>query len=127
MLATSIPLELPPLVAWVAGAAGAVMAVLLGVIVWFLRWEMTRNEATHRELKKSHQDLQTSVQRLLEGNVEWIRSVSERVGKTDDKIDQVRRELTSESRSIDRRLAHVELRLWEGGNRDDGRDRAAED
>ena len=72
MLATAVPLELPPVVVWVAGAAGAVMAALLD-------------------------------------------------------LDQVRRELTSESRNIDRRLAHVESRLWKGGNRDDGRDRAAED
>ena len=127
MLATAVPLELRPVVVWAAGAAGAVIAALLGLIVWFLRWEMTRNETTHRELKKRQQDLQTSVQRLLEGNVEWIRSLGERVNKTDDKIDQVRRELTSESRSIDRRLAHVESRLSKGGNRDDRRVRAAED
>ena len=112
MLATSISLELPTDLAWVVAVVGAVVAALLGIIAWFLRREMTRNETAHR-------DLHTSVQRLLEGNVEWIRSVSERVNKTDDKIDQVRRELTSESRSIDRRLAHVESRLWKGGNRDD--------
>ena len=112
MLATSISLELP--------TAVAVIGVLLAIIAWFLRWVITKNDTTHK-------DLQASVQKLLEGNVEWIRSMSERVNKTDDKIDQVRRELTSESRSIDRRLAHVESRLWEGRNRDDRRDRAADD
>ena len=122
MWATSISVELPRVLAWVAGAAGAVIAALLGVVAWFLRREMLRNETTNR-------DLTTSVHKLLEGNVEWIRSLSERVNRTDDKIDQVRRELTSENRSIERRLAQVEARLagWKGGNRDDGRDRAAED
>lgn len=120
MLAISVALELPTVLVWVAGAAGTVIAALLGFVLWFLRREMTTNERTHRELT-------TSVQRLLEGNVEWIRSVSERINKTDDKIDQVRRELTSESRSIARRLAHVESRLWKEGNRDDRRDRATED
>ena len=112
MLATSISVELPTALTWMVGAIG----VLLAIIAWFLRREITRSDTT-----------QASVQKLLEGNVEWIRSVSERVNKTDDKIDQVRRELTSESRSIDRRLAHVESRLWEGRSRDDRRDRAAED
>lgn len=122
MWATSISVELPTVLAWVAGAAGAVIAALLGVIAWFLRREMLRNETTHR-------DLTTSAHRLLEGNVEWIRSLGERVNRTNDKIDQVRRELTSENRSIERRLAQVEARLagWRGGKRDDGRDRAAED
>ena len=115
MLATSISVELPTALTWMVGAIG----VLLAIIAWFLRREITKNDTTHG-------DLQASVQKLLEGNVEWIRSVSERVNKTDDKIDQVRRELTSESRSIDRRLAHVESRLWEGRSRDDRRDRAAE-
>ena len=120
MLATSVSLELQTVLVWVAGAAGTVVVAFWGVVHWFLRREMTRNETTHRELT-------TSVQKLTEGNVEWIRSLSERVNRTDDKIDQVRRELTSESRSIDRRLAHVESRLWKEGNRDDRRDRATED
>lgn len=81
MLATSVSLELRTDLAWMAGA---VVAVLLGIIAWFLRREMTRNETAHR-------DLHTSVEWLLGGNVEWIRSVSERVNKTDDRIDQVRR------------------------------------
>ena len=115
MLATSVSFELPTDLAWVAAVVGTLIAALLGIITWFLRREMAKNDKA-----------QTSVQRLLEGNVEWIRSLGERVNKTDDKIDQVRRELTSESRSIDRRLAHVESRLSEGGNRDDRRDGAAE-
>ena len=115
MLATSVSFELPTVLAWVATAVGAAFTALLAIITWFLRREIKKNDTT-----------QASVQRLLEGNVEWIRSLSERVNKTDDKIDQVRRELTSESRSIDRRLAHVESRLWKGGNRDDRRDGAAE-
>ena len=115
MLGTSVAFELPTVLAWAAAVVGAVVAALLGIITWFLRREITKNDRT-----------QASVQTLLEGNVEWIRSLSERVNKTDDKIDQVRRELTSESRSIDRRLAHVESRLWKGGDRDDRRDRAAE-
>ena len=78
MLATSVSLELRTDLAWMAGA------VLLGIIAWFLRREMTRNETAHR-------DLHTSVEWLLGGNVEWIRSVSERVNKTYDRIDQVRR------------------------------------
>ena len=113
MLAASVSFELPTVLAWAAGVAVTVITALAGIIWWFLRRHINKNEA--------------SVQRLLEGNVEWIRSLSERVNKTDDKIDQVRRELTSESRSIDRRLAHVESRLWKGGNRDDRRDGAAED
>ena len=119
MLATSISLELPAVLLWVAGAIGTVVAALLGIIVWFVRWALTRNEATHRELARGHQDLQNSVQRLLEGNVEWVRSMSERVNKTDDKIDQVRRELTSESRTIDRQLARVVSGLRQGGSRGD--------
>ena len=104
LLATSVSVELPAVLGWVVGAAGAAIATLLGVILWFLRREMNRNETTHRELT-------TSVQKLTEGNVEWIRSLSDRVNRTDDKIDQVRRELTSENRSIERRLAQVEVRL----------------
>lgn len=115
MLATSVAFELPTVLAWAIAVVGAVFTALLGIITWFLRREITKNDKT-----------QASVQRLLEGNVEWIRSLSERVNKTDDKIDQVRRELTSESRSIDRRLAHVESGLWKGGNRGDRRDGAAE-
>ncbi len=122
MLATSVSLELPTVLAWVVGAAGTVIVALLGLVLWFLRQAMTRNETTHRELT-------TSVQKLTEGNVEWIRSLGERVNRADDKIDQVRRELTSENRSIERRLAQVEARLggWKGGNRDDRRDRTTED
>ena len=102
MLATSVSFELPTVLAWVATAVGAAFIALLAIITWFLRREIKNNDTTR-----------ASVQRLFEGNVEWIRSLSERVNKTDDKIDQVRRELTSESRSIDRRLAHVESRLLE--------------
>jgi len=115
MLAASVSFELPTVLAWVATAVGAAFTALLAIITWFLRREIEKNDTT-----------QTSVQRLLEGNVEWIRSLSERVNKTDDKIDQVRRELTSETRSIDRRLAHVESRLWERRDRDDRRDGAAQ-
>lgn len=122
MLATSVSVELPAVLGWVVGVAGAVIAALLSVIFWFLRREMNRNETTHRELT-------AGVQKLTEGNVEWIRSLIARVNRTDDKIDQVRRELTSENRSIERRLAQVEARLggWKGGNRDDGPDRTRED
>ena len=119
MLATSISFEMPAVFLWVAGAIGTVVAALLAIIVWFVRWALTRNEPTHRDLARGHRDLQNSVQRLLEGNVEWVRSMSEHVNRTNDKIDQVRRELTSESRTIDRQLALVVSRLREGGGRGD--------
>lgn len=74
MLAASVSLELPTVLAWVAGVAGAVITALLGIIAWFLRRQIIKSDKT-----------EASVQRLLEGNVEWIRSLSERVNETDDK------------------------------------------
>ena len=66
----TVTIELPAAVsvaAWAFTGLLSVVAVLFGIIIWFLRREIKNNDAAHAELR-------TDVKKLLEGDVAWVKN-----------------------------------------------------
>ncbi len=69
--AAPITIELPAAVsaaAWAGAALLAVIGILAGICVWFLRREITNNDVAHTELRGD-------VKKLLSGDVEWVKTI----------------------------------------------------
>lgn len=83
------PLDQATVIAWLLSACVA----LLGIIGWFL----------HREIKKidtAHEKLNTNTQRLLEGDVPWVRNLNasiESLGRRIDRLYELPREQPNRS------------------------------
>ena len=60
-----------------ASFALAAIAVLLGIITWFLRREIENNDAAHEELR-------ADVEKLLTGDVPWVASLNRRIDRLYD-------------------------------------------
>ena len=74
--ATPITLDLSAALPLAAGTALlAAIALLLGVIAWFLRREIRNNDAAHRELRADIQELRGDVKKLLAGDVAWVQAL----------------------------------------------------
>ena len=73
--APSISIELGAAVAWLLGA----LVVLFGIIAWFLRREITRNDEGHRELRADIKVVETDVKKLLSGDVPWVAAIDSRL------------------------------------------------
>ncbi|MYI75625.1 MAG: hypothetical protein F4057_10035 [Acidobacteria bacterium] len=62
----------PSTILSIAASAGtlllAVIALLLGGLIWFIRREITLNDTAHRELR-------ADIQKLLTGDVVWIKTL----------------------------------------------------
>ena len=78
--APTISIELGAAVAWLLGA----LVVLFGVIAWFLRREITRNDDAHRELRADIKVVETDVKKLLAGDVPWVATVNARLADLGD-------------------------------------------
>ena len=78
--APAISIELGAAVAWLLGA----LVVLFGVIAWFLRREITRNDDAHRELRADIKVVETDVKKLLAGDVPWVATVNARLADLGD-------------------------------------------
>ena len=63
------------LAVWAGTAALAAIAVLVGVIAWFLRREIRNNDAAHRELRADIRELRGDVKKLLAGDVAWVQAL----------------------------------------------------
>ena len=70
-LVFTVPMALS-VAAWVATGMIAIIAVLAGVVTWFLRREIRNNDAAHA-------DLRTDVKKLLEGDVAWVKDLQSQV------------------------------------------------
>ena len=56
-------------------AALAAIAVLVGVIAWFLRREIRNNDGAHQELRADIRELRGDVKKLLAGDVAWVQAL----------------------------------------------------
>ena len=56
-----------------------VIAVLFGVIGFFLHRELGNNDKAHSDIKTDVRAMDTSIKKLLEGDVAWVRALLERV------------------------------------------------
>ena len=56
-----------------------VIAALFGVIGFFLHRELGNNDKAHSDLKTDVRAMDTSIKKLLEGDVAWVRALLERV------------------------------------------------
>ena len=87
--APSISIELGAAVAWLLG----VIAVLLGVVVWFLRREIKNNDEAHRDLGQRIGKVADAVRQLLVGQARiegLLEGMLRRAGLA-PLIDEVRR------------------------------------
>ncbi|MCY4075808.1 MAG: hypothetical protein OXH04_10320 [Acidobacteria bacterium] len=80
MIAAATPITLDPsaalpLAAWAGTALLAAIAVLVGVIAWFLRREIRNNDAAHQELRADIKELRGDVKKLLAGDVAWVQAL----------------------------------------------------
>lgn len=73
--APPITLELSAAVTVLLG----VIAGLLGVIGFFLHRELGNNDRAHSDLETDLRAMDTSIKKLLEGDVAWVRALLERV------------------------------------------------
>lgn len=80
--APSITIELGAAVAWLLGA----LVVLFGIIAWFLRREITRNDEAHRELRADIKVVETDVKKLLAGDVPWVAAINSRLADIDSRF-----------------------------------------
>ena len=69
-LTVTVPMALS-VAAWVATGMLAVIALLVGVVTWFLRREIKNNDAAHADLRRD-------VNKLLEGDVAWVKTLLSR-------------------------------------------------
>ena len=80
MIAAATPITLDPsatlsLAAWAGTALLAAIAVLVGVVAWFLRREIRNNDAAHQELRADIKELRGDVKKLLAGDVAWVQAL----------------------------------------------------
>ena len=80
MIAAAIPITLDPSAAlsvavWAGTALLAAIALLLGVVAWFVRREIRNNDAAHRELRADIKELRGDVKKLLAGDVAWVQAL----------------------------------------------------
>ncbi len=101
--APSISIELGAAVSWLLGA----LVVLFGIIAWFLRREITRNDEAHRELRADVKVVETDVKKLLAGDVPWVAAIDSRFAAIDSRF------ATMDSRfvAIDSRFAAIDSKL----------------
>ena len=69
-LVLTVPMALS-VAAWVATAMIAIIAALAGVVTWFLRREIRNNDTAHADLRRD-------VNKLLEGDVAWVKTLLSR-------------------------------------------------
>ncbi len=53
----------------------AAIALLAGVIAWFLRREIGNNDASHLELRGDIKELRSDIKKLLAGDVAWVQAL----------------------------------------------------
>ena len=80
MIAAATPITLDPsaalsVAAWAGTALLAAIALLVGVIAWFLRREVRNNDAAHQELRADIKELRGDVKKLLAGDVAWVQAL----------------------------------------------------
>ena len=76
--ATPIPLDLSAalsLAVWAGTALLGAIALLVGVIAWFLRREIRNNDAAHSELRGDIRELRGDIEKLLAGDVAWVQAL----------------------------------------------------
>ena len=95
--APSISIELGAAVAWLLGA----LVILFGIIAWFLRREITRNDDAHRELRADIKVVETDVKELLAGDVPWVAAIDARFAAIDSRFAVI----DSRFAAIDSKLA----------------------
>ena len=83
--APAISVELGAAVAWLLG----VIVVLLGIIAWFLRREITNNDKAHKELRSDVKAVESDVKKLLVGDVPWVVALNARVDKLCERMDKL--------------------------------------
>ena len=90
--APAISIELGAAVAWLLGA----IVVLLGIIAWFLRREITNNDQAHKQLRSDVKAVESDVKRvesdvkrLLAGDVPWVVALNARVDKLYERMDKL--------------------------------------
>ncbi len=108
--APSISIELGAAVAWLLG----VLVVLFGIIAWFLRREVTRNDEAHRELRADVKVVETDVKKLLAGDVPWVAAIDSRFAAIDSRFAAIDSKLAAtDSRfvAIDSKLAGLDSRF----------------
>ena len=64
--------------AWAMAGVLAVMAALIGVIGWFLRREIIKNDQAHDEMKGDIKTVESDIKKLLEGDVAWVKVLLDR-------------------------------------------------
>ena len=108
--APSISVELGAAVAWLLGA----LVVLFGIIAWFLRREITRNDEAHRELRADVKVVETDVKKLLAGDVPWVAAIDSRFAVIDSRfaaIDSRFVAINSKLAGIDSRFVAIDSKL----------------
>ena len=108
--APSISVELGAAVAWLLGA----LVVLFGIIAWFLRREITRNDEAHRELRADVKVVETDVKKLLAGDVPWVAAIDSRFAAIDSRfaaIDSRFVAINSKLAGIDSRFVAIDSKL----------------
>ncbi len=101
--APSISVELGAAVAWLLGA----LVVLFGIIAWFLRREITRNDDAHRELRADVKVVETDVKKLLAGDVPWVAAIDSRFAAIDSRFAAIDLRFVD----LDSRFAAIDLRF----------------
>ncbi len=81
-VAPSISIEIGAAIAWLLGA----LVVLFGIIAWFLRREIARNDEAHRELRADVKVVETDVKKLLAGDVPWVAAINARFAAIDARL-----------------------------------------
>jgi len=91
--APSVSIELGAAVPWVLGIVGTVFLALLGVIVWFLRREIGRNDEAHAGLRSDIEVVEKDVKMLLAGDVPWVKGMRLEIANLRDEIGKLYRVL----------------------------------
>ena len=89
--------------AWLLGA----LVVLFGIIAWFLRREITRNDDAHRELRADVKVVETDVKKLLAGDVPWVAAIDSRFAAIDSRFAAI----DSRFAAIDSRFVDIDSRF----------------
>ena len=95
----SISIELGAAVTWLLGA----LVVLFGIIAWFLRREITRNDEAHRELRADIKVVETDVKKLLAGDVPWVAAIDSRFAAIDSRFAAIDSKLAGLGELMSRR------------------------
>ena len=95
--------ELTGAAAWIVPALLAIIASLIGMMVWFLRREIRNNDKAHGDLKndirtthdrleRKIETVESDVKKLLEGNVVWITEIGRRLALIENALLSGRRD-----------------------------------